>query len=306
MMYLSEKSFEMGVYDILKIEFMKTDEVDRVANFISEINSVEESHIGYCGRDPKEIAHSLREDISDIPCDNSFLTVYEEGGLIGVLGFDADLESDSAEIWGPFVKEDRWDIVNPLWNKLIELMPEEINSISLFPNKQNKQVLQLASDFSFTSHSDQTILNFNRNRMAELEEVPALELKEEYFTEMKQLHDQSFPDTYYNGQQIIDRLNEDRKVFIIVKNGHLSGYIYVEAQPEYGEASIEFFAVEESNRGKGIGSKLLTVALNWLFTFESIESITLCVNSSNQNAINLFKKVGFQHIHDLCFFTKSI
>ncbi|WP_102264945.1 GNAT family N-acetyltransferase [Mesobacillus jeotgali] len=291
---------------MVQIEFMKNDEVDIVAKFISEINSVEESHIGYCGKDPKEIAYSLRKDISDIPCDHSFLTVYEEGGLIGVLGFDAGLESNSAEIWGPFVKGDRRDIVSPLWNRMIELLPEEINSISLFPNSKNKQVLQLANDFSFTRHSDQTILNFNRNRTAELDEVPILELKEEYFKEMKQLHDQSFPDTYYNGQQIIARLNEDRKVFIIVKNGHLSGYIYVEAQPEYGEASIEFFAVEESERGKGIGRELLTVALKWLFTIESIESITLCVNSSNQNAINLYKKVGFQHVHDLCFFTKSL
>ncbi|WLR54714.1 GNAT family N-acetyltransferase [Mesobacillus subterraneus] len=291
---------------MVQIEFMKNDEVDIVAKFISEINSVEESHIGYCGKDPKEIAYSLREDISDIPCDHCFLTVYEEGRLIGVLGFDADLESNSAEVWGPFVKCDRRDIVNPLWNRMIELLPEEINSISLFPNSKNKQVLQLANDFSFTRHSDQTILNFNRNRTAELDEVPILELKEEYFKEMKQLHDQSFPDTYYNGQQIIARLNEDRKVFIIVKNGHLSGYIYVEAQPEYGEASIEFFAVEESERGKGIGRELLTVALKWLFTIESIESITLCVNSSNQNAINLYKKVGFQHVHDLCFFTKSL
>lgn len=291
---------------MVKIEFVKTDEVDIVANFISEINSVEESHIGYCGKDPKGIAYSLREDISDIPCDNSFLTVYEEGGLIGVLGFDADLESNSAEIWGPFVKGDRWDIVNPLWNKMIELMPEEINSISLFPNGKNKQVLQLANDFSFTRHSDQTILNFNRNRMDELDEVPILELKEEFFTEMKQMHDQSFPDTYYNGQQIIDRLNEDRKVFMIVKNGHLSGYIYVEAQPAYGEASIEFFAVGESERGKGLGSELLTVALKWLFTIESIKSITLCFNSSNQNAIRLYKKVGFEQLHELCFFTKTL
>ncbi|WP_226678437.1 GNAT family N-acetyltransferase [Mesobacillus jeotgali] len=291
---------------MVQIEFMKNDEVDIVAKFISEINSVEESHIGYCGKDPKEIAYSLRKDISDIPCDHSFLTVYEEGGLIGVLGFDADLESNSAEIWGPFVKGDRRDIVSPLWNRMIQLFPEEINSISLFPNSKNKQVLQLANDFSFTRHSDQTILNFNRYRTAELDEVPILELKEEYFKEMKQLHDQSFPDTYYNGQQIIARLNEDRKVFIIFKNGHLSGYIYVEAQPEYGEASIEFFAVEESERGKGIGRELLTVALKWLFTIESIESITLCVNSSNQNAINLYKKVGFQHVHDLCFFTKSL
>ncbi len=76
--------------------------------------------------------------------------------------------------------------------------------------------------------------------------------------------------------------------------------------PQHGEASIEFFAVKESERGKGVGGKLLTVALKWFTTIKSIGSITLCVNSSNQNAINLYKKVGFQLKHELCFFTKKL
>jgi len=91
-----------------------------------------------------------------------------------------------------------------------------------------------------------------------------------------------------------------------VNNVKLSGYIYVEAEPVYGEANIEFFAVKESERGKGIGKKLLSVVLKWLFSIESIKSITLCVNSSNQDAISLYKKVGFQPIHELCFFTKNL
>ncbi|MGY3717355.1 GNAT family N-acetyltransferase [Sutcliffiella cohnii] len=289
-----------------KIELMKDSEVNIVASFISELNSIEQSHIGYCGKDRLEIAHSIREDITDIAYNNSFLTVYDEGELIGVIGFDSDLESNSAEVWGPFIKEDKWNIVNSLWKRMIELLPDEINSISMFPNKENKQVLQLAKELSFNRHSDQTILNYSRSRINELEEIPMLELEERYYTEMKQLHDQSFPNTYYSGQQIISRLNDNRKVFVIENDGQLSCYIYVEAELAYGEASIEFFAVNESERGKGIGQKLLTVALKWLFTFESIESINLCVNSSNQTAINLYKKVGFQQIHELCFFTKSL
>lgn len=292
---------------MIKIELMKNNEVELVSSFISEINSIEESHIGYCGIDPLEIAHSLREDITDIAYNNSFLTVYEEEGkLIGVLGFDADLESKSAEIWGPFIKENKWDVVSSLWKKMIALLPKEIESISMFPNKKNRKVLQLAKDHAFNRHSDQTILEFNRGRIKELKEITILEIEEKYYGEMKDLHDQSFPKTYYSGQDIISRINEDRKVFIVVNNDKLSGYIYVEAEPAYGEASIEFFAVKESERGKGIGSKLLTVALKWLFTFESMESITLCVNSSNQNAINLYKKVGFQQAHELCFFNKNL
>ncbi|WP_216827346.1 GNAT family N-acetyltransferase [Alkalihalobacterium elongatum] len=288
------------------IKLMRKDEVEMVANFISEFNQGEEAHIGYCGKDSSEIAHSLKEDITDITYNNSFLTLLEDGNLIGVLGFDADLESKSAEIWGPFIKENKWDVVNSMWEKMLELLPNEINSIHMFPNKQNKNVLELANKLSFVKHSDQTILTFDRNRQEDLEEVPLVELTEEYIAEMVDIHDTAFPNTYYSGQQILDRLNEDRKAFIIETNHQLCGYIYVEVEPTYGEASIEFFAVKESERGKGIGCQLLNVALKWIFTYESIESITLCVNLSNKNAIHLYKKVGFLHSHDLCFFTKQL
>ena len=40
---------------------------------------------------------------------------------------------------------------------------------------------------------------------------------------------------YYTGEEIIERLNSNRKVFIQKHNKSLAGYIYVEAEPEFGE-----------------------------------------------------------------------
>ncbi|RKQ17119.1 GNAT family N-acetyltransferase [Oceanobacillus bengalensis] len=82
--------------------------------------------------------------------------------------------------------------------------------------------------------------------------------------------------------------------------------MYVEAEPTYGEGNIEFFAVKESERGKGLGGQLLAVGLNWLFIFDTIDIITLCVNSSNEKAIRLYEQVGFKRKHELSFFTKEI
>ncbi|MFV8829821.1 N-acetyltransferase family protein [Alkalihalobacterium sp. APHAB7] len=291
---------------MVNISLMIEEEIKSVSTFISELNQNEHSHIGYCGKDSVEITNSIIEDITDIPYNKSFLTAYEHNELIGVLGFDADLEGNCAEIWGPFIKENKWDIVPAMWEQLSELIPDKISSISLFPNKKNKRVLEVANDLSFNKHSEQTILDFSINRKSELEDVSIVELSEVYFKDMIHLHDANFPDTYYSGEQIIDRMNEFRKVFIIENNNDLCGYIYVEAEPAYGEASIEFFAVKETERGSGHGRQLLSAALNWLFTIKNIKSIQLCVNSNHQKAINLYKKVGFQHLHDLCFFTKEL
>ncbi len=40
------------------------------------------------------------EDITDIPFNESFIIGIKDGDVIGVLGFDTDFDSNSAEIWG--------------------------------------------------------------------------------------------------------------------------------------------------------------------------------------------------------------
>ena len=296
----------MREIDLLEIRVMDQEDIGEVSSFVSRFNSSEESHIGYCGKDRDEIAKCMINDISDVKYTDSFVVAYEGSELIGVLGFDADLEDDSAEIWGPFIVPNKWGVVFDMWKTMTNLLPSKIGSLEMFPNFKNERVCQLANELSFKKCSDETILTFERNNSRELKSVSIEELTPEYYVDMKQLHDKAFPGAYYSGQQIIQRLDEHRKTYIITNKDTFCGYIYVEAEPEFGEASIEFFAVENSERGNGIGGQLLTGALKWLFTFKGMESITLCVNSANDNAINLYKKVGFRHQHNLCSFTKEI
>lgn len=291
---------------MLEIKHINKEDIEEVSSLIAKFNTIEESHIGYCGKDKNEIANDMLEGISDVPYTDSFVGAYENNQLIGVLGFDADLEAGSAEVWGPFINADKWNLVSDMWKKMIGFLPSEIDTLEMFPNMKNNSVCQLAEDLFFEKQSDESILIFERNDNIEFKNVFFKELTPAYYSAMKKLHDTAFPGAYYNSQQIIDRLTEQRKVFIITHEDDIAGYIYVEAEPNFGEASIEFFAVEPSVRGKGTGRQLLTGALKWIFTFKSIDSITLCVNSKNKNAINLYEKVGFQHLHDLCSFTMDI
>ncbi|SET80871.1 Acetyltransferase (GNAT) family protein [Oceanobacillus limi] len=291
---------------MLQIKVIDEEEVGKASDFIAQLNNNEESHIGYCGKDKDEIAKYMMNEISDVNYTESFVVAYEGSELIGILGFDADLEDNSAEIWGPFITPNKWGIVYDMWRRMTDLLPSGVDTLEMFPNMKNTRVFQLAKDLSFQKYSDETVLLYERNTNDKLNHCTVEELSPEYYTDMKQLHDSVFPSAYYNGQQIMKRLNEHRKVFIIINKGVFAGYIYVEAEPEFGEASIEFFAVEDAERGNGVGGQLLKGALKWLFTFEGMESITLCVNAANVNAINLYRKVGFQYLHDLCSFTKEI
>ncbi|MBU5439620.1 GNAT family N-acetyltransferase [Tissierella sp. MSJ-40] len=290
---------------MIEFTLAKKEDIKKISNFIAELNRKEENHIAYCGNDSEEIENSLIEDVTDITFDRSFLIATEKDEIIGVLGFDADIERNTAEIWGPFIKEGKWNIVTEIWNRMLKLLPKEIKLISMFINNENINCLELANTLGFSKISEEIILEFERSNIKNLGERPLIELTNDDYEFMKELHDKVFPNTYYSGNEIIERLNMDRKVFICKENNKLAGYIYVEAEPEFGEGNIEFFAVNESYRGKGIGSKLLTMGLKWLFSFNSIDSITLCVNLKNEKAINLYKKVGFEEKHQLSYFIKN-
>lgn len=291
---------------MVKFALAKKEDIKKISRFIAELNIKEENHIAYCGTDREEIENSLIEDITDVTFDESFIIATEEDEIVGLIGFDADIERNNVEIWGPFIKIDRGNILADMWDKMMKLLPKEIETINMFINNKNENCLELARDLDFSKKSEESILEIERSTIDNLDEIHLMELDIKDYESMEELHDKSFPNTYYSGEEIISRLNNNRKVFVCKEADELAGYIYVEAEPEFGEGNIEFFAVNELQRSKGIGKKLLIMGLKWLFLFDSISSIKLCVNLKNEKAINLYKKVGFKQKHQLSYFSKRI
>lgn len=278
--------------------------ISEVANFIAGLNQKKSHHVGFCGTDVREISKSLQEDFEAISYEDSFIGALVNGNLIGVIGADVDLKDGSAEIWGPFVKEPQnIGLALKMWERLLAILPPAVNHYILFPNVNNQLVSKFAEELQFEKKTDQFILTIYESQVPYRNVQHDALLKEDYDA-FKALHDHAFPGTYYSGQEIIERMNEIQKVFVMKEGGRLAGYAYVEANPEFGDASIEFIAVKPEKRGKGYGKKLLTAAVDWLFSFDAINEITLCVADDNTGAIKLYQSAGFKLEHRLHYFTK--
>ncbi|OZU88976.1 hypothetical protein CIL03_08120 [Virgibacillus indicus] len=279
--------------------------ITNAANFISRLNQKKTHHIGFCGTDIQEISKSIQEDLEDITYKDSFIGATVNGELVGLIGADVDLGDGSAEVWGPFVDESQAvDVALKMWEKLLELLPGAVKHFILFPNLENKLVSSFAEILQFEQQTDQIILSITESQALTYDGQHE-ELMEADHKLFKSLHDIAFPDTYYDGQEIIERINDTQKVFVMKDSGRLAGYVYAEADPEFGDASIEFIAVDPLMRGGGYGRKLLTAAVKWLFSFGSINTITLCVADDNPGAIKLYQSAGFQVEHRLHYFTKE-
>ncbi|WP_226682445.1 GNAT family N-acetyltransferase [Sutcliffiella horikoshii] len=280
--------------------------IEEVAAFIAELNGKSSSHIGYCGNQQQEISSYIQNELTDVPFEKAFVLAFMEETLIGVIGFDADFEKKSAEVWGPFVDANHHNQAILLFQDMLQLIPSKVERLSMFPNKENEIAVTTATNFNFLKQSEQAILIMRRNELF-TSQIPELTLlTEEHKNEMIHLHNLTFPDTYYNGDQIIDRINEHRKVFFYKREDKLAGYIYVEVEPEFSEARIEFFAVDERFRGQSIGTELLKGVVSWIFSFIEIDEIRLCVNSTNKQAIHVYQKAGFRLADELYFYQKEL
>ena len=101
------------------------------------------------------------------------------------------------------------------------------------------------------------------------------EASQQVFEQFIVLHNNIFPNTYYEGNEIIERLSDTNKLFVSMKNGKLEGYVYVEVNPEFHEANIEFIATAENSRRKGVGERILQGAIQYIFSFQGMRDSTM-------------------------------
>lgn len=68
------------------IEIKYSKDLKAVSTFIANMNKHDQHHVGYCGINEEEILHTLLNDFSDIPLEESFVVAFENDKIIGVLG----------------------------------------------------------------------------------------------------------------------------------------------------------------------------------------------------------------------------
>lgn len=269
--------------------------------FLSQCQQHSSKHIGYIGTEAKEIQQSLENEFSDLTLEDSTLGIFMNEELLGFLGFDIDKDERSAEVWGPFFK-DHWDedLAFELWKGLIDHVPISIEGYSFFINGSNKDTVHFAKTLGATFQGNHLILTLDRSFY--VPQVPTSDIEsfelihKDAFIALHQTH---FPEAYLTADEIIESIDPTHRLLLYKENESVIGYMYAEVSPQYGESDIHFFAVNAASQGKGIGTQLLHAATSWIFSFSSIQTITLCVSAESDAAIHLYKKAQFRETYAL-------
>ncbi|WP_422124410.1 GNAT family N-acetyltransferase [Planococcus sp. X10-3] len=278
----------------MDVKFISPKDLKELSIYLEEMNSQNRSHIGFCGEQNEEIYDTLTNDFSDLKIEESFVVAYDHSKIMGAIGLDFDVDNGEADVWGPFVTDENLHTAQALWNEALLKIPQEIESCSFFINKENACAKKFVTQINAQYSGADTVLNITKSTFTDEAILASTKIDEKYYGSFAGLHEGAFPKTYFNADTILNRVDEHNNLLVIAEDeSKIKGYVYIEANPEHSEGNIEYIAVSEDQRGQGLGKMLLKDALKKLFSYSSIEEVTICVSCENAAAINLYKSVGF-------------
>ncbi|MFC4735187.1 GNAT family N-acetyltransferase [Bacillus daqingensis] len=290
----------------MTLTIKKPTSLTELAAFLSTQNSSDLSHIGYCGEDKFEITDALQDEFSNSPALESFYVAYQDGVIVAALGFDIDEDFSEADVWGPFCMDHDLNMAQLLWDRLLGEF-SSITSFSFFVNNKNL----FAKTFIEFNHglpdSTQHVYLLRRTEQP----TPSASLNSQSITDhlhesFVAFHNQIFPQTYFDGETILKRINQNNSLFVVSDyNDSVTGYVYTETNPMHGEGTIEYIAVHHDYRHCGYGERLLRSALTHHFHHPDIRTIELCTASDNKPANHLVRSLGFTLKYELTSYTLS-
>ena len=260
--------------------------------FIAGLNGTDEDHIGYFDTAADDIARSLRE--LTLPVEDGFRLAIQDGWIVGVLGIEADPEIGRAWIYGPLVRHPLWQAVaDQLYAAALPAISSGIGQQQIFCDGRNHNCRDFAARHGFELLNESAIMTLNRADLGRVSTATAAPIDERYFGQFRALHPRLMPNSYFTPQQILDRLGADSHLLIATHEGDLAGYVFFQAGPDVSEGYIDFVAVTETARRRGIGAQLVAAAAYSAFNWPDIVLIRLTVNTSNAPALRLYERLGF-------------
>jgi ribosomal protein S18 acetylase RimI-like enzyme len=267
-----------------------------LGGFIAGRNADRTQNIGYVGDEPVGVTAELHE----LEGDFTFAVVRGAAGeIVGTLGMEWDPEVGRAWVLGPWA--DTPELMDDLYAAVDATVPGPIREREIFCDVTNAAVNAFAERHGYGPSKPQMILTFRRDKLATLPPVTLPTLTPPFEAQFAALHDRAFPATYSPASAL---LAKGEPIWVEVSGTELLGYVTLKLRPEHDDAQIEYVAVNEGARGKGVGGRLVAAALHLAFADDRITHMDLV--TSNPVARRLYERVGFTLVQDMCSYRAEV
>lgn len=267
-----------------------------LGGFIAGRNADRARNIGYLGDEPADVTAELHELEGDF---TFAVTRAADGAIAGTVGMEWDPEIGRAWILGPWA--DTPALMDDLYAAVDATVPGSIHEREIFCDVTNAAVAAFAARHGFGAPKSHTILTFRRDSLAGLAPVTLPTLTREFEGQFAALHDRAFPGTHAPASVL---LAAGEPIWVELSGTELLGYVTLKLRPEHDDAQIEYVAVHENARGKGVGGRLVAAALHLAFADDRITHMDLVTN--NPVARRLYERVGFTLVQDMSSYRADV
>lgn len=270
---------------------------DALVEFVAVYNPIAGHHIGYFGLTPEDIRSTLR--MLNLPVDRAFQLALRGNRIVGVLGADIDREIGRAWLYGPLValETGEWDTTaDALYSAVAARLPAAIGEHEMFVDAENSRVRAFAARHDFATVGEWAVYYLTPDGLAALPAAEAQPWDDRYAGQLDALHQRLFPRSNYTLNYMLEKRDESREtvILLVAADGDaLNGYFFGRVEHEAGEAYVDLVGVDESQRGTGLGRRLMLAGLSQMRGIDGIRQVNLTVAAGNEPALRLYDSLGF-------------
>jgi hypothetical protein len=142
------------------------------------------------------------------------------------MGMEIDPQIRRAWLFGPLVEAADWQAVaDELYATVLPQVPPGFEQ-ELFYDVHNLNCQAFAERQGFHLHSEATVLSLARRDLPPLPPSNCASFESAYFDPLERLHNQTFPNTYYTAQQLVEKQDAHTHLRLALRDGELLGYIF--------------------------------------------------------------------------------
>ncbi len=222
-------------------------------------------------------------------------TALHDGRLLGVCGADLDLAASRAWLWGPWVEHGFWSVVAASLLDRVLWFVRELDRVDAYADEAAARAVQLLQDRGFEDpkRTHVYLAKPPLSLTSLIDAPPVTHLEERHEPELLSLHRSLFPEET-TGRELLDSRSEERRVFAVIEEERLAGYLATSTEVDPPEALVRFVGVRPESRGRGVGRALLLHALHWALEERGLPQVALTVRDTNTNARALYEGLGFR------------
>lgn len=264
--------------------------LDELIEFAFKLNNNIESSSNFCAKSKSYIKKDFLNGISN----NSIFAFYKDNEIIGILNYYMDELRNNADCT-LLIDSQKCDynlVANLLFKKIKSLNDTNTKYTFFFP-KENIECANFLESINANREVNEYGLRLDKG-YANIDKVnlDIGKLPTDYYEELKELHNEVFPDVYISGTDIIENIGKKHFVYSLIEDKTLIAYSVLRPNGDMS-ATAEIIAVRESFRGKGYGKAIISYLINMAFNSFKVSQVDLIVDGDNETAIKLYLDLGF-------------